>query len=98
MDKKFFFARPEQLTYVEIFCKEGSVANTARVWTVAQRRSGATKWDGHIGVHFYTKGRQKNAVVFKGRSANEYVPVAKLKYVPALEWCQEHLIPEEKHA
>ena len=95
MDKRFIFADPEQLKEVEIFCKEGSVSSTARVWAAAQRRDGQTRWDGNIGIRFYTKGRQRRAEVYRGRSANEYVPVAKLKFLPALEWCKERLLQAE---
>lgn len=91
MGKKFIFLNPEQLAEAEKFCKEGGTANLARVWRMMQRKAGECKWDGRIGVHFYTADGKRTAAVFKGRTDSEYLEVAKLKYAPALEWCRQNL-------
>lgn len=91
MAKRFFFDDPQQLKEIELLVKEGSVMNVARVWSVARRKSEKTAWDGKIGVSFYTEGRERFAVVFRIAFGDELKEIAKLKYSPALKWCNEHL-------
>lgn len=91
MAKRFLFDDPQQLKEIELLTKEGSVMNVARVWSAARRKSEKTAWDGKIGVSFYTEGRERLAVVFRLTFGDEPKEIAKLKYAPALKWCNEHL-------
>lgn len=91
MEKRFFFNAPQQLKEIELLVKEGSVVNVARVWSAARRKGEKTAWDGKIGVSFYTQGRERLAVVFRVTIGDEMKEIAKLKYTPALKWCNEHL-------
>ena len=91
MAKRFLFDDPQQLKEIEILTKEGSVMNVARVWSAARRKSEKTAWDGKIGVSLYTEGRERFAVVFRIAVGDELKEIAKLKYTPALKWCNEHL-------
>lgn len=91
MAKCFKFSNPEQLKEVAVFCKEGNVLNTARVWSVTCRQKERTPWDGKICVSFSSEGRERRAVVYRIGTGGEHKELAKLKYAPALAWCSENL-------
>jgi len=90
--KLFAVETPDQLRELNQFCKSGGTQTVASVWSVSQRKNGGSSpWNGKIMVSFQTEGRTRNATVVRISTSDELREVAQLKYIPAIQWCREHL-------
>lgn len=92
MTKRYIIKSPYQLKNIIQFCKSDicKMMNVARVWSSTQRQ-GITTWDGKIGISFRTDGRERIASVYRIGLNEQEFELVRLKYTPALKWCEENL-------
>ena len=73
----------------------GSVEQLATVWSSKLRKDGKTPWDNAIFAAF-VGGRSRKAYVIRTKSMLKPTKCAELKYNPALNWCDNYLIPADQ--